>query len=407
MASVSEQILDRAAAVRELGEWIGTFEFLVFSQLKHYDVNMYIGAGCSNLREIYAPGLGPIAEPLGVCHVIGCKVIGFGLGLPEMVAGSPSFNHWVIGVPLTGSSPGVSHVKDVDFFKVVMAGHGLAVLETQALGDCGIDVMSHALALKRCASTYKKLRSELAEFMVHCATDPVWHDIWSACCEAAPVMAPPVEPSISPPAPPVVMDIVVDEASAEPSSAPDSALASADSPLASAALASASAPLEQPDSSLASATLALAPAPSTPPVSPFASVALSPASAPSTPPPLPPPALAPAAPEASAVSLPQEQNAVASFRQHLLSLEKDELALITGSFDDFKAVEDWGRVRIRAHTYVRTNERTHMRLRMYIRACVHALLPQAFLQLHSREVLRTFARACARVCVHTYARASI
>ena len=360
MATVSEQILDRAASIRKLGEWIGTFEFLVFSELKRYQVYLYVGAGRTNVREVFAPGLGPLPEPLGECHVIGCKLTGdgFGLGLPEMIGGSPSFNHWAIGVPMTGTLSGVSHVKDVHLFKVVMASMGLAVVETQALGDCGVDVLTHALALTRCAATYRKLRSELADFMAHCAGSPAWHDAWLACCEFAPaIVAPSIAPSTSPSVP-------LDEASAE---SPSACEASAESQSASAA------PLAPADVPLASAALVSAPAPSTPP-------------------PLPPPLETATSETSLAASPQQDHNAgqqkgqlVASFREHLLSLDKDALALITGSFGEFKAAEDWKHVCILVDNLrcIRTYARTHVRactyVRTHLRSCAHA---RAFFHCH-------------------------
>ena len=49
---------------------------------------------------------------------------------------------------------------------------GLAVLHTQAAGDCGIDAMSYYTALPRTASSFKAVRKSLADFMVSVAAKP-------------------------------------------------------------------------------------------------------------------------------------------------------------------------------------------------------------------------------------------
>ena len=141
-------------------------------------------------------------EPSGEVHAIGCSVTAdcFGIALPGFVDGSPRFNHWVIGVPMGGCIAGATSIGSIHLLRVVMAAAGLAVVETQALGDCGIDVLAHALALPRSASTFKKLRSQLASFMEFNADDPTWQDIWLACCEGAPVpLPPPLPPPHAPP----------------------------------------------------------------------------------------------------------------------------------------------------------------------------------------------------------------
>ena len=99
---------------------------LAFSELKRYNVYMYVGVGCANLREVFAPGLVPAAEPLGDCHVARCRLIddGVGLGLPEIIDGSH--------VSAIGSSPsghsdvGSSHV-DTAMAPRALGGNGRSV----------------------------------------------------------------------------------------------------------------------------------------------------------------------------------------------------------------------------------------------------------------------------------------
>ena len=357
MSSVAEKIRDRAAAIRQLGEYIGTFEFLAFSELKQFNVKLYVGCidgcGVTDIREVFALGLGPLEKPLGDCHVVGCRVTDdcFGLGLPYMIDGLPQFNHWVIGVPLTEPSPGVSSIKGVDVFKVVMASAGIAIIETQALGDCGLDVLSHTLALPRNAATFKKLRSEIADFMVLVAESALWQDIWVAC-EGAPG--------------------IEDLAAADGASAFAPPLASLGEPLLDTAIKDSSVLVASVDSHLALvAPMASAQAPSASAQAPSASAVSASAHASSPPSPIalaepssaddPGVALAdelvadpePSLDKGEQLSEQQKAETVKCFREHLLSLDKDELMKITGSFEEFKAVEAFCHTRPRK-AYIRT-----------------------------------------------------
>ena len=68
--------------------------------------------------------------------------------------------------------------------------HGLVVRETQACGDCGIDVWAFALGRERKPSTFLTLRHELAAFIKSKADDKVWQEMFEACAESAPMTVP-------------------------------------------------------------------------------------------------------------------------------------------------------------------------------------------------------------------------
>jgi hypothetical protein len=60
---------------------------------------------------------------------------------------------------------------------------GLAVLHTQAAGDCGIDAMSYYTSLPRTAPSFKAVRKSLADFMVLVAAKPEWQRVFGTCQE--------------------------------------------------------------------------------------------------------------------------------------------------------------------------------------------------------------------------------
>ena len=118
-------------------------------------------------------------------------------GVIPAVAGGvfPRVNHFVIGVPVGGrstlpngtavgeSASASSAVTSGDSLRVMSLRAGLAVLHTQAAGDCGIDAMSYYTALPRTASSFKAVRKSLADFMVSVAAKPEWQRIFGTCQE--------------------------------------------------------------------------------------------------------------------------------------------------------------------------------------------------------------------------------
>lgn len=186
--AISDQMLARAEKVKRMGEYVGLFEFAAFSEIFKRNVVTYVDEGATDVRALLASALAPLADVEAV-HIIGCSIGLRGvLALPQMVDGSLILSHWVVGKKLEGVSP--PPVGDGSFRSAMLVKHGLVVRETQALGDCGIDVWAFALGRERKAPTFFELRHELAAFINLKADDKVWQEIFELCAESAPMTVP-------------------------------------------------------------------------------------------------------------------------------------------------------------------------------------------------------------------------
>ena len=184
MSTIHEDIVQRANTVRAPGAYVGTFDFIVLSEIMHRKVIMHLGEGATDLRDVFAPGLGALGQSESAVHVIGTLMGPHGaLLVPALAGGMPVMNHWVVGVPILGVS--LPMLGDSALLDNLMLKRGLSVRKTQAMGDCGIDAWAHALGLPRTASRFKSLRADMATFMVGKAHDELWQNIFRVCQESA------------------------------------------------------------------------------------------------------------------------------------------------------------------------------------------------------------------------------
>ena len=58
MSTIHEDIVQRANTVRAMGAYVGTFDFIVLSEITQRKVTMHIAEGATDLRYVFAPGLG-------------------------------------------------------------------------------------------------------------------------------------------------------------------------------------------------------------------------------------------------------------------------------------------------------------------------------------------------------------
>ena len=184
MSTIHEDIVQRANTVRAMGAYVGTFDFIVLSEIMHRKVIMHLGEGATDLRDVFAPGLGALGQSESAVHVIGTLMGPHGaLLVPVSIGGMPVMNHWVVGVPILGVS--LPMLGDSALLVNLMLKRGLSVRKTQAMGDCGIDAWAHALGLPRTASRFKSMRADMATFMVGKAHDELWQNIFRVCQESA------------------------------------------------------------------------------------------------------------------------------------------------------------------------------------------------------------------------------
>ena len=55
-----------------MGEYLGAFEFVCWSELVGCRVQMLIGAALTDLRDVFAPGLGPVPADAPTNVVVEC-----------------------------------------------------------------------------------------------------------------------------------------------------------------------------------------------------------------------------------------------------------------------------------------------------------------------------------------------
>ena len=180
----------RAAHVSRLGKYIGAFELVAWSAMEQVHVHLVCGCTVHNLRDFFGGGLPNPPADAPVHSFVACIVSHDGLTRSlfavETTTCVPRFNHYVIGLPLKGfahvpgDEPKVSAGQPL---RAVSIRAGFGIVETQAAGDCGIDVMCYHRGTGRGALAFRGVRSKLAAFIRERVDDEVWQDVFRTCCE--------------------------------------------------------------------------------------------------------------------------------------------------------------------------------------------------------------------------------
>jgi len=223
-ASLAAAIAKRAAAVRRMGTYIGFWEWLMYSAMRGRPVELLFGSFVAHLHDFFPP---PTPPPMGrSVRVAAVRLTDKGEALAETIpypigkkasasAGGalPRVNHYLIGKKASASAGDAGdHVPEMagGHGPKTSGGHGpqslggpkppkrkqcavraasLAgwrLLQTQACGDCGIDVMAYHDGHVRVPSSWRKIREELANFMTGVKDDVGWQCLYKACQEAEP-----------------------------------------------------------------------------------------------------------------------------------------------------------------------------------------------------------------------------
>lgn len=187
-AGIADAMSDRAEIIRELGEYIGFFEFMVWGFLRSVELLMLFGDHLVNLPELFGGSL-PVVALENPCRVAAVRLRKG--GRMDAASGNPPIiNHYVIALPIVGVHSAAAHSSLPD--KSGKAGSaavaarraGLALKLTNAEGDCGIDCMVFFDGLSRTAASFAAMRTELADFMVANRNNPAWQDVFRSCQEA-------------------------------------------------------------------------------------------------------------------------------------------------------------------------------------------------------------------------------
>ena len=319
-SGIADAISVRAGNIRELGVYVGFFEFMVWGALRGVEVLMLFGDHLVNLQELFGGSLAMVALE-HTCRV--AAVLMRPDGRMDASRGArPKVNHYVIAVPIAGVPAVAVHPKLA--LEAGRAGSasaaarraGLALKITDTYGDCGIDCMTFFDGVGRSPATWSAMRNDLADYMVAHRSDPAWHDVFRVCQEAPlpeevvskPCKAPGaiggMGPAVVPPFGPLI------------------SYGSSSSSSSSTGLPSSSSGLPPPLPSPAVGAPSVPP-PSPPPLPPPAD----------DPPDLPQPLLGPVADSSVAADLP------GSFVAWLRARPQDELSVLAKDYQTFKQTE--------------------------------------------------------------------
>ena len=192
-AELTAQIKDRAHAVSKDREWTGLFDLLIYAFLRKRRVLCCFGSQVVDLVKVFAPWLeGCIDNTKPPARFLGCVVSGEKLLVCKHDNGTmPTMNHWVIGVPVHGlcvevDAEGVSPEPPTTSSDAFLAAGkvGWHVKETEATGNCGVDVMAYCDGSERTEESWQSLRALLSKCMLEISSSDLWHDAFKTCQEA-------------------------------------------------------------------------------------------------------------------------------------------------------------------------------------------------------------------------------
>ena len=186
--AVARSIRRRAAEVRRLGEYIGFWEWVVWSHARDVNVHMLFGSTIVDVRRVFGP---PAEHPSGGIHRVAsvrCSGDGYRSSAVNPNRGHvPSSNHFLVGtsnaVVDVSEATGLSEIGAERSAVRAAMRVGWVLKHTTRAGDCGIDVMAYHSRRVRVPSTWKTIRDELANFMLDVQNHPDWQHSFVACQE--------------------------------------------------------------------------------------------------------------------------------------------------------------------------------------------------------------------------------
>ena len=175
--AIAVAMLARADAIRQNGEYIGLFEFLLWSHLRQRPVQLLFGSNLVDLAEVV--GLPDphifLEDPMYVC---GVRISTNGRWLSAAGA-AVRINHYVIAVPLDAPDAKASGKQAIAMARLA----GFSLKATEACGNCGIDCMASADRTMRTIENFTALRHELADLLEDKAGDAEWQAAFARCGE--------------------------------------------------------------------------------------------------------------------------------------------------------------------------------------------------------------------------------
>ena len=184
---MAANIAQRANEVQRLGEYLGAFELVVWAHMEGVQVRLVLGGSMIDVLEYYGTSLPAMPVDAREDIFVACNLSVEGLSRQLLAVDTSDeakveFSHYVIGrrcrwdVPVSTGRVG----SDVALRPVCLA-LGVAVLETQSLGDCGVDAMCFHRGEARTPACFKRVRLDLAKYMRSVVEDENWQICFQAC----------------------------------------------------------------------------------------------------------------------------------------------------------------------------------------------------------------------------------
>ena len=140
-----------------------------------------------DLLEFYGSALpaAPVGARVDIFVACNCLVDGLSRQLLAVDTSDEAhvvFGHYVIGRSCRSDAPlSIGPVGRGEALRPVCLRLGVAVLETQSMGDCGVDAMCFHRGEARTPAGFKRVRLDLARYMRSVAEDVNWQLCFQVC----------------------------------------------------------------------------------------------------------------------------------------------------------------------------------------------------------------------------------
>lgn len=161
---MAANIAQRAWEVERMGEYVGAFELVVWAHMEGVRVRLVVGGSLIDVLEYYSHSLPALPVDAREDIFVACNILVDGLSRKLLAVDTSdeaevAFGHYVIGTRCRRGVPvSIGPVGSGVALRPVCLALGVAVVETQELGDCGVDAMcfhrgalAHLLVSSECA----------------------------------------------------------------------------------------------------------------------------------------------------------------------------------------------------------------------------------------------------------------
>ena len=184
---MAANIAQRAREVERMGEYVGAFELVVWAHMEGVRVRLVVGGSLIDVLEYYSHGLPALPADAREDIFVACNILVDGLSRKLLAVDTSdeaevAFGHYVIGTRCRRGVPvSIGPVGSGVALRPVCLALGVAVVETQELGDCGVDAMCFHQGGARTPAGFKRVRLDLAKYMRSVAEDEIWQLCFQAC----------------------------------------------------------------------------------------------------------------------------------------------------------------------------------------------------------------------------------